>query len=273
MPNLNPNHIFTIWISENPPDNLNYLCWESWIRLGYDVTVFVDEFYGRTWSLPSNLHGAKLIRNLSQIMEKSLFTLKEEEKILHKVDYLRFYILNKYGGTWLDSDMLLIKRLPPDPIIISSENTLQSGFKKSKELYKPNIGCLRFPPGHPFTKAVVEKMTPTTAEDLKDGLNSTSKMLKFIKMLKLKKWSHINKFVAEPQIYCPCPWVFAKELYTKHLLEVVETKYNLEFNYIDETTVGVHLWNNFKKNKYKIENKDIHPESLYNNLLQWNGKQ
>ena len=273
MPNINTNHIFTIWISENQPDNLNFRCLESWIRLGYDVTVFVDEYYGRTWSLPSYLHGAKLIRPLSQIMDRSLFTLNKCDKILHKIDFLRFYILNKYGGTWLDSDMLLIKRLPPDPIIISSEHTLQSGFKKSKELYKPNIGVLRFSPGHPFTKAVVEKMSIETKEDLKDGINQTSKMLKFIKMLKLKKWSYMNKFVAEPQIYCPVPFPFAKELYTKHLLDVVDTKYNLEFNYIDDSTVGVHLWNNFKKNKFKIEEKDIHPESLYNNLLQWNSKQ
>ena len=273
MPNLNPNHIFTIWISENPPDNLNFRCWNSWLDLGYEVTIFVDEFYGKIWSLPSNLHGSKLIRNLSQIMDKSLFLINEGDKILHKVDFLRFYILHKFGGTWVDSDMLLIKRLPTNPIIISSENTLQSGFKKSKELYKANIGCLRFQPGHEFTKAVVEKMAIETKEDLNDGLSSTSKMLKFIKMLKLKKWAYMNQYVAEPQIYCPVPFPFAKELYTKHLLDVAGSKYGLEFNYIDETTVGVHLWANFKKNKYKIEEKDIQPESLYNNLLQWNSKQ
>jgi len=114
-------------------------------------------------------------------------------------------------------------------------------------------------------------MQLTTAEDLKDGVNQTSKMLKFIKLLKLKKWSHMNEYVVEPQVFCPVSWPWAKELYTKHLLEVTGEKYGLSSNYIDESSVAVHLWNNFKKNKFKIEEKDIHEESLYKNLLGWSG--
>ena len=269
MISTNANSVFTIWLV-NRPDALHIKCWESWIRFGYSPVIYVDDAYNKVWALPPKFHSKILVRHLSSLNLQSC--LNNDEKLLHNVDRLRFVILNKFGGTFLDSDMLLIRRLPTNKIIISSENTLQSGFKKSKELYKPNIGCLRFPPGHPFTKAVVEKMQPTTAEDLKDGVNQTSKMLKFIKMLKLKKWSHMNEYVMKPEVFCAVPWPFAKELYTKSMLDVTGTKYGLEFNYIDESSCGVHLWGNFKKNKYKIESKDIHPESLYKNLLEWNSK-
>ena len=175
-------------------------------------------------------------------------------------------IINKYGGTFLDSDMFLLKRLPNDKIIISSEHTLKSGAFKSKVDRKPNIGCLRFCPGHPFTKAVVEKMTPTTKEDLNDNINQTSKMLKFIKMLKTKKWSYLNEYVVEPQMFCPIPWCFAKELYMSDKFTDFKPKYGLEFNYTDDNTCGIHMWNNFKTNKFKIQEKDIHKDSLYSLL-------
>ena len=264
MFNNNANSVFTIWI-KNSPDNVQIACWNSWVRFGYSVTLYVDDSFGKVWQLGPRLSSKIKVRHLSSLGIESC--LNNDEKLLHEVDYLRFVILHKFGGTWLDSDMLLIRRLPLNKIIISSEHTLQSGFKKSKELYKPNIGVLRFTPGHPFTKAVVDKMAPTTAEDEKDGLNQTSKMLKFIKLLKLKKWSHINEFVMQPEVFCPVPWPWAKELYRKHLLEVTGEKYGLSSNYIDESTCGVHLWANFKKNKFKIEEKDIHEESLYKNLL------
>ena len=265
MISINANSVFTLWMANSPSD-LHIKCWGSWIRFGYSVTIYVDDSYGNTWQLDSTLRSKISIKHLRSLNLQSC--LNNDEKLLHKIDYLRFVILNKFGGTWLDADMLLIKRLPTNPIIISSENTLQSGFKKSKELFKPNIGCLRFPPGHPFTKAVVEKMQPTTSEDENDNINMTSKMLKFIKMIKLKKWSHMNEYVMKPEVFCPVPWCWAKELYTKPLIEVTGEKYGLSSNYIDESTVAVHLWNNFKKNKFKIENKDIHPESLYKNLLE-----
>ncbi len=265
MISTNANSVFTIWMA-NLPSDLHIKCWESWIRFQYSVTIYVDDSYGSTWSLPPKLRSNISIKHLRSLGIVSC--LNNDEKLLHKVDYLRFVILNKFGGTWLDSDMLLIRRLPTEKIIISSEHTLQSGFKKSKELYKPNIGCLRFPPGHEFTKAVVEKMAPTTSEDLKDGVNQTSKMLKFIKMIKLKKYSYMNQYVMKPEVFCAVPWPFAKELYTKHMLEVTDTKYGLEFNYIDESTCGVHLWHNFYKNKFKINDEKIHKDSLYKNLLE-----
>ena len=263
MPSVNENEVFTIWVNGSP-SNLVLNCWKSWVLLGYKVVIYVDDAFGKTWKLPPQLCSRISIKHLRSLAIVSFDY--NEGKLLHFIDLSRFIILSKYGGTFLDSDMFLIKRLPTDKIIISSEHTLKSGAFKSKVDRKPNIGCLRFCPGHPFTKAVVEKMTPTTKEDLNDNINQTSKMLKFIKMLKTKKWSYLNEYVVEPQMFCPIPWCFAKELYMSDKFTDFKPKYGLEFNYTDDNTCGIHMWNNFKTNKFKIQEKDIHKDSLYSLL-------
>jgi hypothetical protein len=180
---------------------------------------------------------------------------KEGDFNLLATDLWRFMMLKKFGGTWLDSDMFLLKRLPHDKIIISSEHTLQSGAFKSHSHLKPNIGVLRFPPNNPFVKAVVKKLTPTTKEDEKSAktINQTSKMLKFINMLKTKKWNFMNEFVAEPEVYCAVPWFFCKELFNSNIVEVVNDKYGVAFNNISDETIGIHLWENLAKNKFNID--------------------
>ena len=257
---VNANQVFTIWINKNPPD-LILNCWKSWIEKGYHVTIWTDASYGKMWKLPSKLCSRVSVRHLSSLGIES-FDIKKGN-LLHFIDLWRFIILNKLGGTWIDSDVYLISRLPTDKIIISSEFTLKAGAFKSKIDKKPNIGCLKFPPGHPFTKAVVEKMTPTTKEDINDNINQTSKMNKFIKMLKTKKWSYMNQYVVEPSMFCPISWCFAKELYLSDKDEDFKPKYGLECDYTDENTVGIHMWHNLATNKFKIDFNNVHENSLY----------
>ena len=249
MPTNHINDVFTVWVKTTPTD-LILSCWNSWIENGYNVTIYVDDAYGTDWKLSGKLHAKIQVKHLRSLGFVSFdYT---EGKLLHLIDLWRFIILKKLGGTWLDSDVYLIARIPHNPIIISSEHSLKAGAFKSKLSKKPNIGCLRFPPNHPFVNAVVEKITPTTKEDTEDGINQTSKMLKFIKLLKTKKWSKINKYVVDPQMFCPIPWCFAKEIYMSDKSNSFKTKYGLEFDYTDETTAGIHLWNNLATNKHKI---------------------
>lgn len=260
MPTTNDNQIFTIWINKNPPD-LILRCWNSWIENGYNVLIYVDDAYGKNWKLPPKLLAKIQVKHLRSLGIKSFDYSKG--KLLHLIDLWRFMILKDLGGTWLDSDVFLIGRLPHNPIIISSEHTLKAGAFKSKIDRKANIGCLRFPPRHPFTLAVVEKMLPETKEDLNDGINMTSKMLKFIKLLKTRKWSYMNKYIVEPQMFCPIPWCFAKEIYMADKSKDFKPKYGLEFDYTDETTAGIHMWNNLAHNKHKIDFTKINKESLF----------
>jgi len=259
------NTIFTLWV-KNPPSLMNWLTWKSWIDCGYKVEVFCDDPKLLSIVPPNILQKIKISPIcFLNIPPLSSFTITKEN-LLQFADLWRFIYLYQCGGTWLDSDLMLRKRLPHDDIIISSEHTLKAGGRASKADFTPNIGVLRFPPHNPFIKAVVEAMTPTTSEDLNPNVNNTSKMKKFIKEIKKKKWSHIFDKVVEPHIFCPVPYPFAKEIFTSHNRNS-KIKYGLVFNYTNESTIGLHLWENLVLNKYKIdvsyESTDVHDQSLF----------
>ena len=257
---LSKNEIFTLWIKNSPTD-LNFLCWNSWIRLGYKVYIYYDD-YDNLNKIPLKLKQKLFLVSLNTLPPSFTFI---KENLLHYTDCWRFMMLKHFGGLWMDSDMYLLKRLPEDKIIISSERTLQTGGRKSKDLYRPNIGVLRFPPNHPFLLAVLEKIMPDTKEDSNDSSNNTSKMMKFIKLLKTKKWSYINEFVKPPEAFCNIDYPFAKEIYTHDMAKPIKNKYGLEFNTDTTDCYAIHLWQQFTK-KYKIDVSAIKPNTLYDYL-------
>ena len=264
---FNKNKIFTLWI-KNQPSLMNWLTWKSWIDCGYTVEVFCDD-PKLLKVVPPNILQKITVSPICFLNTPPLssFTIIKEN-LLQFVDLWRFIYLYQCGGTWIDSDLMLRKRLPHDDIIISSEHTLKAGGRASKADFTPNIGVLRFPPNNPFIKAVVDAMTPTTEDDLNPNVNNTSKMKKFIKEIKKKKWSHIFDKVVEPHVFCPVPYPFAKEIFTSHSVNnTSKIKYGLNFNYTNESTIGLHLWENLVLNKYKIdvsyESSDVHDQSLF----------
>ena len=256
------NEIFSLWI-KNPPTKLNYYCWQSWIDLNYKVTLFYDDlklFSG----MPLRLKQKIQLRDVTSL---PFFNI-DSENLLQFTDVWRFMFLLNYGGTWLDSDIFLMRRLPDFNIILSSERTFQSGGRKCKDLFRPNIGALRFPPYHPFVLAVVDKIRPLTKEDKNDSKNSTSKMIKYQKLLKTKKWLHMNQYVLEPDAFCPIDAPFAKEIYMNDINEEVKSKYGLTYNRDFSNSYGIHLWNNVcRLKKIDFENEtNIHKNSLWNQL-------
>jgi len=254
------NEIFALWI-KNPPSSLQIRCWSSWVNLGYKVSLYTDDF-GILSQIPKKLSQKISILSVSSLPFFSIDT----ENLLQFTDVWRFIFLLNYGGTWLDSDVFLKRRLPHNDIIISSERTFQAGGRKCKDLSRPNIGVLRFPPRHPFVLAVVDKIRPLTKEDLNDSKNSTSKMIKYQKLLKTKKWLHINEYVLEPDAFCPVDAPFAKELYMVCMDAEVKTKYGLNLQKDFTNSYGVHLWANLVRNK-KIDIDSPHPDSIYNRLI------
>ena len=249
MIKFNKNELFSLWIV-NEPTIINFKCWDSWIKLGYHVNLYVD----KPQNIPQKYHSQMNIKLVNTVFSDFEFNTTH---LLQSTDVWRFKYLLKFGGTWLDSDMFLYKRLPHDDIIISSEHTLKSGAFKSKTHLKPNIGVLRFPPNNVFVKAVVAKIELNTVEDVKDSKNNTSKMLKYIKLMNSKKWCHYLDLVSEPHIYCPVPWAWAKELFWSKTVAVDKTKYGLNFNYKNDETIGVHLWENIAKQKQEKIKKDF----------------
>ena len=76
--------------------------------------------------------------------------------------------------------MVLLKKLPDDNIIISSEHTFQSGAFKSIDTKICNIGVLRMPKGSEILKKIIDKINDKGIENAKFCEN----MLIFRKIIK-----------------------------------------------------------------------------------------
>ena len=172
-------------------------------------------------------------------------------------DLFRYKLLYEQGGTWLDTDMFLLKKLPHDKQIISSEFTHQSGAFKSDLFYKANIGVLRFEQYSPILEYVINRINKS-----KKPHSGTDRMLIFTKYI--MKHDYLN--VSPPRVYCPTAYWSCAEQYTN---TGYKKKYNVEAlsnEYILQHSVGCHLWNSLTYKKHKIDFSNIPSDSLFGQL-------
>ena len=252
--NKNPKRdiIKSLWIGSHLND-LSELSVMSWLRLDYCVELYID-----TLNLPKYM---ERFRKSGQLVFKSIKEIMPYDfgaEILPYSDLFRYKLLYKTGGTWADCDMVLLKRLPKDDIIISSEHTFQSGTFKSKLTYVPNIGVLRFPKGDQLLENLIFKIEHCfKPAEFCDNMNIFRKMLK----------SHeYFDYVSTPQMYCPLPWWNCKEMYYEDHYKI---KYSVKNQTNDEMinkATALHCWNNITTNKHSIDFNKIHPNSLYAKL-------
>mgnify|MGYP003672719107 CR=1 FL=1 len=245
--------IKSLWIGTHL-NELSELCIMSWLRLDYQVELYIDIL-----NLPKYMDR---FRSSGQLVFKSVKEIMSYDNgldILPFSDLFRYKLLHKTGGTWLDADMFLLRRLPQDKIIVSSEHTFRSGAFKSKLDYVPNIGVLRFTKGHQLLDAVITKIeNKLKPSEFCDNMNIFRKLV--VKQTDIE--------IARPEVFCGLDWWNCKDSYyngnykTKY---AVEPKTN---EWLVANACGIHLWNNFTYNKHDIDFNKIHPKSLYTILYQ-----
>lgn len=205
--------------------------------------------------------------NVIHIDYKTILDIPVKD-LLQFSDLFRYKLLYEKGGLYSDSDLVLINPYDFDKedTIISSENTFQSGAYKSNDIKVPNIGLLKFNKGDAFLKKVIDSVMNNKADN-----NQLRNMKIFQKVLRSKTYSHYNKFVKEPIMFCSIPWWCAEELYKN--MSVYTIKYNVvppTRSMIFERSVAIHMWNNFSYNKEKVNKvfKQYETGSLYDKLVE-----
>ena len=252
--NKNPKRdiIKSLWIGSYL-SYLSELSVMSWLHLDYCVELYID-----TLNLPKYMDR---FRKSGQLVFKSIKEIMPYDfgaEILPYSDLFRYKMLYKTSGTYCDMDMVLLKRLPKDDIIISSEHTMQSGSFKSHLTYIHNIGVLRFEKGDQLLENLIFKI-----ENTFKPAEFCDNMKVFRKMLKSHEYFD---YVSPPNMYCPLPWWNTKEIYYS---DTYKEKYGVKNQTNDEiinSSVGIHLWNNFTHNKHNIDFNKIHTDSLYAKL-------
>ena len=243
--------IKSLWIGEML-NEVTQLCIESWLRLDYQVILYIDKL-----NIPKQWGNYKQKGQLQFLSASNIIQYKNKEEILPFSDLFRYKLLFDQGGTWCDTDMFLLKRLPLTKQIISSEFSMQSGAFSSNLFYKANIGVLRFEKRDPLLEYIINRIE----KSLKNH-TGTGRMLIFTKYVMKKCYLDVSP----PSMYCPTAWWNTEEQYDN---KGYTKKYNVEpltNDYILEHSVGCHLWNHFTYNKHKIDFSKIPQDSLFGKL-------
>jgi len=247
------NKVFTLWV-EGLLDEWTRLSIKSWLKLGYEVDLFM-------YSEPEALDVADF-PDVNFLDAADYVAKPPIQNYAEIADYFRFNYLFCEGGTWLDSDLVLIKRLPEDEIIISSEHARFGSFQPIGRDFSCNIGVLRFPPYSFILLDVITKVAAAINRDIKQNTNRNSLMRIFQKIIHK---NHLD-LVSPPNHYCPISWAYTKELYTQPDIKNVG-KYSIKqqnMDWIMDNSYGIHLWRNLAKTKDYFSSK--RNNSVYNIL-------
>ena len=226
-----------LWIEGRVP-RLQRACLKSYIQLGYEINLYTftpDELGVKHKNIFFKDAGSVLDRQFSNH--------------LHYADLFRYILLHAEGGIWIDADMFLLRKIPDDKIIISSQHCNKTGaYKKENTNKTANIGLLKVDKGDILLSKTITKCLKSKAK-----LGDLSYMNFFIEMIKKLDY---EKYVVEPDVYCPIPWANAKELYKKDNREFT-SKYGMDvecWECVTQKAIGIHLWNNiYNKKKLFIE--------------------
>tara|TARA_R110000782_G_scaffold139851_12_gene232360 strand:- start:138 stop:1670 length:1533 start_codon:yes stop_codon:yes gene_type:complete len=238
--NPKPLTLSTLWVGENI-NPIVEVAWLSWLKQGYCVSVYVSNIVKENLNdaLKEFFNTQLFFKNALEIME-----FKNDAEILPLSDLWRYKMLYEMGGIWIDSDMILLDQLPNQEFIISSEHTLQAGGRKSKLLYKPNIGILKFEKGNELLGKTIARIEKNM---IVDKPQYTDNMRTFV--AELKKKPEYDKYIVMPNATCSVPFWNFKELYLP--LDEYSVKYSvtpLNKNDILNASAGcfaLHCWENF----------------------------
>lgn len=144
---MDKNEIFALWIPENDENVLSelaYLSLKSFLLCDYNVILYT---YVNLDNVPEGI----CVKDANEILDSSkIFRYKGGFKTYSGfANLFRYKRLYEYGGTWLDLDVLLIRRLSDENIIICSQT--------QEVIYSsPNNAMLRFPAKDDFIKAMLD---------------------------------------------------------------------------------------------------------------------
>tara|TARA_R110001632_G_scaffold174429_3_gene294009 strand:- start:337 stop:1941 length:1605 start_codon:yes stop_codon:yes gene_type:complete len=176
---------------------------ESWKKLGYKVNVYSY----------NNLEGCL---NASTICEKG------------DLYYFAIQLLRLKETIFLAEDMLLLKKIPPNPIILSNENNRSN---KSQ----PSIGILKMPRDHKFLNDI--------SKFLNKNPNLTENRRRFEKGL---QYFALHKYILTPNYFCKLNRVYSKSLfidYEKYKKQPVKYQLNIPLVETFKNCIGLRVYN------------------------------
>lgn len=134
-----PKKIHYCWFGRNPKADIVLKCIESWKKYmpEYEIIEWNEDNYD---------------------IDKCVY-IKEayaEKKWAFVSDYVRFDVLNNFGGIYFDTDVELLKSIPNDILNNNAFTGMESAGKVSPGLVFASL------PGHPFLKEILKEYEETS---------------------------------------------------------------------------------------------------------------
>ena len=231
---MNKNEIFTLWITLNNEKELPilaHLSLKSMLLCGHEVILY-------TYSHLENIPKGVKVLDANEIIDKSKIFLSTEGHKTYSgfADLFRLHRLYKYGGTWLDLDVLLIRNINDkydDDILICSEPTFRFYLH-------PNNGLLRFPQQDPFIKHMLHH-AESADKNTTFGQNGPKLITET-----LKNFPDYNQYLKTFNIYHILGWKYLDD-YSK-TPEKLLNKLNMD------EIIGFHINNTFFEKIFTTKN-------------------
>ena len=247
--------ITCLWI-QSELDDFSTVCIRSWIKQGYHVDLYTySKRFMNNISI-SHLH----IKDANKILS---IPIDDSTNKPFLADEFRFNLFkqNKEGNRdriiWMDTDVLLLRKIPSTSNYVSSQYTNQTGAFKCKNKVVPNIGVMSFDGSENinYDKILNTKQKPKAFQS---------------KYLKQYEKEVPNDIIMGPEVFCPVHWAWAKNLFNdidfKPQMKYGILQKQIEDLLPDESILGVHLWRQiFKKKNYSVNDSSIYKQ-LINHL-------
>jgi len=232
------NVLFSVWIKNKPNENI-IDCIQSWLDVGYIVLLFTENNLQLSFKSHENLY-------FLDIDEYNIAPnyLKEFPQIYS--DYFRYNFLKVFGGTYIDSDIFLLKRLPDNDIIINTEYTNQSGAFKSNDIMRATNNLMRFPKNDELISSLVKLIN--SKEIKSNNKNNTVLLVPYIQLLK-KKYTNYQQYYLHPKLLSPYSFSTIKHL---GLNDGITHKFNVpvaNIRDVVDNSIGIHLYNNLHSSR------------------------
>ena len=260
MPTIMTNTLTCLWI-QSDLDDISKDCIKSWIALGYHVNLYT---YSKlfTNNISTNIH----IKNANDIIP---FQEHSESAKEHIADKFRFELFRQNQESldperiiWLDTDTILLRKIPTHFNYVSSQLTPQSGIYCCKKKKIANIGVMCF---DGFEKVNWVKITKSRSSKM------TAFQSKYLKNYE-KEIERFPEYILPAKAFCPVHWSYTKELFTEKDF-LIPFKYSIAQRKIedileDQEVYGIHLWRQI----YKKKLLSVDTDSMYQIIKNYSKK-
>jgi len=249
--------ISCLWIQKEL-DLISNTCIQSWLNLNYDIIIY-------TYADTLDFINSNTVCSNSRIEVMDANTIlswdTSTEDYLPLSDLFRFTLLSKQDNClWLDTDMFLLKELPPGNYVSSEFANKTGAFVPKDRTYTANIGVIS------QIKKIID-WDKIIKSCLKNNKKQNSNKNNFMKIYQKEIHSNYFELVRPAQNFCPIHWAFANSIYEED--DIIGCKYGIEHRGIEDivvNSIGIHLWRNLYKTKQYV----LQPGSVFRQLQQSN---